>query len=391
MTTKYQEPTGQETAGHLFETVPPSAYEVFMEEQNLPIHRGIGVHDVRELPLAPWKRMGGQGTFIELDGQSGKWGMYVVEVPAGGVLNAERHMYEELFLIIEGRGSTEIWREGSSKKQTFEWQPGSHFAVPLNTWHRLVNATSNPALVLVSTSATLAMTLYPSRSFVFDNPMEFLDRYDESDDYFKPKEELEPEPESGRAMLVSNLLPDIVNCYLPLDNRRGPGYRWIAPRMANNTFFTGFVAGYPVGRYSTAHYHQSGINLICLRGKGYTLNWPVEIGPRPWESGKGDQVKRFDYVAGGMVAAAPDPSGGSSWFHQHFSVGKDLFRVRAISGAWMRRGGKAGEERAGVGVPIDQGGFQLPYRLEDPMIRKMYQEALGKEGAEIDMPEELYR
>ncbi len=85
---------------------------------------------------------------------------------------------------------------------------------------------------------------------------------------------------------------------------------------------------------------------------------------------------------------APD-SGGGNWFHLHFSVGKDLFQVGSLSGG-VRGRGQAGEERAGVGVPIDQGGFQLPYRLEDPMIRKMYKEALQKEGAEIDMPEELY-
>ncbi|MFC1977443.1 hypothetical protein ACFLWS_04165, partial [Chloroflexota bacterium] len=54
-------------------------------------------------------------------------------------------------------------------------------------------------------------------------------------------------------------------------------------------------------------------------------------------------------------------------------------------------GGEPGEERAGVGVPIDQGGFQLPYRLEDPFVRKAYQEALEKEGAEVDIPQELYR
>ena len=57
----------------------------------------------------------------------------------------------------------------------------------------------------------------------------------------------------------------------------------------------------------------------------------------------------------------------------------------------MRRRGQAGEEVAGVGLPIDQGGFQLPCRLEDPFIRKAYKEALEKEGVEIDMPEGLYR
>ncbi len=245
-------------------------------------------------------------------------------------------MYEEISLVIEGRGSTEVWRGGSPKKQTFEWQPGSHFAVPLNAWHRLVNATSSPALVLVATSAPRVIDLFPSPSFIFDNPFEFPDRYDESEDYFKPRDELEPHPQSGRAMLRSSLLPDITRCYLPLDNNRAPGYRWIEPRMAGNTntFFHGFIAEYPSGRYSKAHYHQAGAVLVCLRGKGYTYNWPVELGPRPWEAGKGHLVKLQDYVPGGMVAAAP---GGGDWFHQHFSIGKDFFRVRAIIGGLRRR------------------------------------------------------
>ncbi len=391
MATKYQEPTGQELAGHPVLKVLPSPYHVFMGEEGIPIFRGLGMSDVRELPLKPWKRMGGKGSFIQLDGtaQAGKWALYVVEVPAGGVLNAERHMYEEMFLIIEGRGSTEVWWDGSSKKQTFEWQPGTHFAIPLNTWHRLVNATSSPALVVVATTAPSVMALFPSRNFIFDSPVEFPERYDESEDYFKPRDELEPDPLQGRAMLRSSVLPDIIHCYLPLDNNRGPGYRWIVPKMANGVFFTGFIAEYPVGRYSKAHYHPPGAVLICLRGKGYTLNWPVEVGHRPWESGKGHLVQRLDYVPGGMVAAAPDSSGGGNWFHQHFSVGKDLFRVRAIFGDMG--GGEPGSERASVGTEIGQGGRALSYREEDPMIRKMYQEALEKEGAEFTMPEEIYQ
>ncbi|MBI4331004.1 MAG: cupin domain-containing protein [Chloroflexi bacterium] len=386
----YQEPAGQELAGHkLHYKVARSAYEVFMEEQTIPIYRGIGIYDVRQLPLATWNRTGGRGTFVQLDGQAGLWGMHVVEVPARGTLNSEHHMYEEMFLIIEGRGSTEVWREGSSRKRTFEWQPGSHFAVPLNTWHRLVNATSAPALVLVATSAPRVMELFPSRSFIFDNPLQFPDRYDESDGYFKPRDELEPDPESGRAILRSNLLPDIIHCYLPLDNHRAPGYRRMAVRMAGNVFFnvSGFIAEYPSGRYSKAHYHQAGAVLICLSGKGYTYNWPVGLGPRPWEVGEGHLVKRQDYIPGGMVAAAP---GGGDWFHQHFSVGKDLLRVRAIT-AGLQLAEQGGQDKASTGVEIGQGGCALGYREEDPQIRKIYKEALEKEGVELQMPESLYR
>ncbi|MFC2060493.1 cupin domain-containing protein [Chloroflexota bacterium] len=384
----YQAPVGQEVAGHIHYKKLPTPYEVFIAEQNIPIYRGIGAYDLRQLPLAPWERMGGQGTFIQLDGQAGLWGMYLVEVPAGGVLKSERHIYEEIFLVIEGRGSTEVWREGSNKKQSFEWQPGSHFAIPLNLAHRLVNATSSPALLLATTTATPVMELYPSRSFVFDNPAELPDRYDESEDYFKPREDLEPHPESGRAMLRSAVIPDIARCYLPLDNHRAPGYRWIKPIMAGNTFFAGFIAEYPSGRYSKAHHHEPGAVLVCLRGKGYTYNWPVELGPRPWEAGNGHLVKRQDYVPGGIVAAAP---GGGEWYHQHFSTSKDFFRVRAYIGP-MKRTKQAGEDLASTSVNMgEEGGYAVNYSDEDPQVRKNYMEALAKEGVEFQMPESLYK
>ena len=92
---------------------PATPYEIYMDEQNLPIHRGtVGFYDIRDLTLASWQRMGAQGAFIELNGCGGLQGMYVIEVPSAGVITPEKHMYEEIFYVLEGRGTTEIWSEG---------------------------------------------------------------------------------------------------------------------------------------------------------------------------------------------------------------------------------------------------------------------------------------
>ena len=171
-----------------------SPYERFMEEEGIPIHRGIGVRDTRDLPLGDWKRLGGRGTFLYLDGLEGVKGMFVVEVPSGGALNPEKHMYDEFFLVIEGRGSTEVWNEGGTKKHVFEWQPGTLFLAPINTWHRLVNATGSPALLLAANNAPPVMNIYQSHRFIFDNPYEFTERFDASDDFFKVRTDLEAEP-----------------------------------------------------------------------------------------------------------------------------------------------------------------------------------------------------
>ncbi|TMA62934.1 MAG: cupin domain-containing protein [Deltaproteobacteria bacterium] len=112
-----------------------AAYLRWMEQEGIPIFDGLAVEDVTELPRKPWARMGGSGSYIQLKGSGGVTGMYVVEIPPGGALEPERHMYDELLYVLKGRGSTEVWYDGM-RKQAFEWSEGSLFAPPLNTWHR---------------------------------------------------------------------------------------------------------------------------------------------------------------------------------------------------------------------------------------------------------------
>ncbi|NIO12014.1 MAG: cupin, partial [Deltaproteobacteria bacterium] len=72
-----------------------TVYESFVEDEGIPIVRGLGVYDVRDVTLGPWKRTGGNGAYLELNGVGGKSGLYVIEIPPGGALNPEKHMFEE--------------------------------------------------------------------------------------------------------------------------------------------------------------------------------------------------------------------------------------------------------------------------------------------------------
>ena len=368
---------------------PPMPYDVFMEEQEVPIVRDFGVSKVQNLPLKPWKRMGGRGTFIQLFGTEGLWGSYVVEVPGSGALNVERHMYEEQYLVVEGRGSTEVWQE-DGKKSVFEWQKGSMFAIPLNAYHRIVNASSSPALLLAGTSAPNAMNLYANSEFIFNCPFVFRDRFDGREDYFKAKDDVAPDPVRGLAMRRTNIIPDVINCELPLDNRRSPGYRRIEPHMVGNRFYL-WIGQHETGRYSKAHAHGSAAVLICLQGKGYTYTWPSSLGPRPFSDGKRDKVVRVDYEPVGMVSAAPM---SGDWFHQHFGISKDPLRLSAWFGPNNARGRKPG--RPGVmekdmgAIDIRDGGSAIPYDEEDPLIRKEYEAALQGVGATSRMEDWLY-
>ncbi len=400
MTSKlgFTEPSGEEPAGYHVYRQPKSPYQRYMEEEGIPIYRGIGVYDTRELELGQWPRTGGWGAFLDLAGvEGGGKGMYVIEVPARGALLPEKHMYDEFFLVIEGRGSTEVWQDGSSRKFVFEWQPGTLFMIPINCMHRMVNAGSAPALLLSANNMPPAINLYESRRALFENPYKFTERFDETDDFFRPKDELQADEVRGRAAIVSNVFPDIVNCELPLDNQRAPGYRRIQPYFTGfqrNAGTGGFIAQYPSGRYSKAHYHASGAVLVCLRGRGYSYNWPVEAGPHPWQDGKEDQVKIQEYIPGGLVAAAP---GGGNWFHQHFSCGAEPLRVinywGGPTGRWSGVGAEEGDEevRAGNIYGIYEGGRTILYPEEDPFIREYYKRRLAENGVEFTMPDHVFQ
>jgi quercetin dioxygenase-like cupin family protein len=183
----WHEPKAGENAGTGTFSRPAMPYDRFMEAEGVPVHRAIGVHRVHDLPMKPWQRLGGRGTYIQLFGTEGLWGMYVVEIPPGGALNPEKHMYEKQVFVVEGRGSTEIWNEGQTKKNAFEWQKGSLFAIPLNANHRFVNASNSPALLLCGTTAPNVMNLIDNPRFIFDCPFNFSDRYSGAEDFFKPR------------------------------------------------------------------------------------------------------------------------------------------------------------------------------------------------------------
>ena len=365
-------------------------YDKFMQDEGLPVIREIGIRDLRDVELADWARTGGRGSFIQLLGTEELWGMYVIEVPPGGALTPEHHLYEEVFYVVSGRGSTEVWLDDEKKKATFEWRAGSLFAVPLNSWHRLVNASRSPALVLVATTAPSLMNHFRNTDFIFGSDYQFTERYSDDPEFFQFKDTVYRGPTDGRAMMVTNLVPDVVNAALPLDNQRSPGYRRVETYLASNTFYT-WVGEHEPGKYSKAHYHPPSPILVCLRGEGYTYTWPRQYGTQPFADGMADKVLRQEYVPGGMVAAAP---GGGDWFHQHFGISTEPLRFLYFGGliryGAFNPGVRPGEKKASGNLNLEEGGNSIGYHQEDPYFREEFERLLTANGGKSIMPESLY-
>ena len=66
----WHEPKAGENAGFGKFKRPAMPYDRFMESEGVPVFRGIGLRTVFELPMAPWKRLGGRGTYIQQIGRA---------------------------------------------------------------------------------------------------------------------------------------------------------------------------------------------------------------------------------------------------------------------------------------------------------------------------------
>ena len=187
----WHEPNGNTYAGTAAWNRRATPYDRFMAAQDVPIIRDIAIPDLQNVALGNWPDMGGRGAFIQLFGTEGLWGSYLVEVPGAGALNAERHLYEEIFLVLEGRGTTEIWATDGDPPEIFEWERGSLFSIPLNSFHRIVNSSSNPALLLAGTSAPNIFNLLNDQHVIFKSDVSFPNRFNTQGNNFETKDGLE--------------------------------------------------------------------------------------------------------------------------------------------------------------------------------------------------------
>ena len=102
------------------------AYELFIESEGIPIHTGADVPDLRTAQLGKWARLDAKGAYLRLMGAEDTDNGYLIELEPGKSSAPEKHLFEEYFFVLTGRGTCEVWNEGE-KPTSFEWQEGSLF------------------------------------------------------------------------------------------------------------------------------------------------------------------------------------------------------------------------------------------------------------------------
>ncbi|MBI4288329.1 MAG: cupin domain-containing protein [Chloroflexi bacterium] len=337
----------------------PTPYEEWEKAEGLPIVRGHSIDDLRTVPVKPWPRKGGMGALIRLEGSEDSNDSYVCEIPPGGTLKPQRHLFEEVIFVIQGRGATTIWTDGGAK-QTFEWQEGSLFSPPLNVWHQHFNGQGDkPARFMGITNRPVAINLYRNLDFIYNNPFVFKDRYGGGSDYFSGQGKLQ----AGRVW-ESNFIPDVHGFKLYEWKTRGAGGTNIMFEMSSN-FLRPHISEFPVGTYKKGHRHGPGAHVIILNGEGYSLIWPA-----------GSPPTKIDWRKYSLFVPPDD------WYHQHFNVGSQPARYLAITwGTWRVKMTKVRQQFNSA----KEGGNQIEYADESPEIRKLFQAELARKGLKDKM------
>jgi oxalate decarboxylase/phosphoglucose isomerase-like protein (cupin superfamily) len=348
-----------------------NTYQVYQQQEGIPVYTGFAVEDLRALELGPWARRGGSGAFINLDGTGGTNDAYVCEIPPGGSLAPQRQLYEEMVYVLEGNGSTLVWYD-EARKVHFEWKTGSLFAIPLNAFHRHFNGRGDrPARFLAVTSAPMVMNLFHNLNFIFETPYVFDDRFAGDQEEFSGQGKYFRSRGKRTTVLETNFVPDTHGIQLYSWKERGAGGKNIMFELAHQTM-AAHISEFPVGTYKKGHRHGPGAHVIILSGDGYSLLWP-----------EGSDLKKVDWRTGSMVVPPND------WFHQHFNPGAEPARYLALRWGSKRydMGGaiKSGEESSDVSVK--EGGLQIEYEDEDPRILSTFEEETRQRGAESRMRE----
>jgi hypothetical protein len=353
-------------------------YVKWIESLDVPIHRGYYIEDLRTLQLGgPWKQREADVAFVELAGQEGISGAYVLEIPPGATLPPYRIAIDDLVYVLNGRGLTTIWAEDRPKK-TFEWEKHGLFLVPANYTYQVTNSSgTEPVRLLFTNGLPTAMAAIPDPNFYFNSPVVDLELlYGETGGFYS---EAKVARETGRGTTrntwVGNFFPNMLLWdHLDPFRQRGAGGRvvWINfPKSIHGSHMSVF----PAGTYKKAHRHGPGVVIVIPTGEGYSVMWPNDGAEKivcPWHEGS--------------VFVPPN-----RWWHQHFNAGATDARYVAL--------------HAPTGMPTGASSFtgsdgeritnreedQIEYPDEDPWIRQYFEEQVAKHGGKTAMPEEAYR
>jgi uncharacterized RmlC-like cupin family protein len=297
--------------GDLAELELLDAYERWKDGEGVPVYHGTGVPDLVTLELGAWARRSARGAILDLEGTGGLIDAHVVELAPGGESSPFRHLYEEIIYVVSGRGNCAVWY-GDGPKQSFEWGPGSLFAIPLNAWSQLFNGSGQePARLFSVTSLPSMLKTFRNLDFIFNNDFAFRDRFDGNVGYFSQEGKLWHR--GLNHVWETNFMPDVRTQTLHANPEPGVGTLDEEISLAANNMGA-YLGELVKGTYQKARGLSSPEHVLFLSGEGYTFRWRAGS----------HHAHRSDWKAGTLTVER------EGWFHQHFNLENGRSRYLAI-------------------------------------------------------------
>jgi mannose-6-phosphate isomerase-like protein (cupin superfamily) len=360
------------------EAVKPLAYGIdsyleWVKREGLLVHEGLALNLIK-LETADWPRFGVNGAALHFRGSGDFCSMFLMNIGAGKATNPIQHVFEAIYYVFEGRGSTQLeFSDGTTR--SFEWGPRSFFAIPLNAKYRHFNASGTErALLAATTTAPLMMKIFHNERFIFDLPFDFTDRIGK-EAFFNGQGDLHM-VRPGNNMWETNFVPDLGELELTSWDDRGKGSKNIIFALGDGIMHA-HMSEIPPAMYKKAHRHIDGAHVLTLSGNGYSLLW------YPGDK----EFERVDWEYG--VVFPPS----AQQFHQHFVTSNNASRYIATGIGGMRYPlteehrrialGKPGEKQS-LSLSVKDGGDQIEFTDQDPRIHAIWREEMRKNGIPSD-------
>ncbi len=298
--------------------------------------------------------------------------MFLYELKAGASTLPQQHLFEEVFFVLEGRGSTQVELDDGSRR-SFEWGPRSFFAVPLNAKHRHFNGSGSQRALFVSTSNfPLMINTFHSDAFIFGGTQfSFADRFGKKEHYAGEGDLFMIR--QGNNIWETNFVPDMAELALTEYGDRGPGSSNIKFILADGLMYAHMSEIAPA-TYKKAHRHMNGVHVLTLTGGGYSLLW--------YEAQK--DFERIDWSFGTVFPPLDNQ------FHQHFVTSVEPSRyiattIGSLRYPWTERQrnfnfGEKGQKRQQSSLSLKEGGGQIEYEDQDPRIHQIWLDEMRKNG-----------
>ena len=90
-------------------------YDRWMENQNVPIHRGYFIEDLRSIEVGPWHERECNAAFIQVSGMEGVAEARLTELPPGASAPPMKFALDETVYTVSGHGIATVWTSGVDK------------------------------------------------------------------------------------------------------------------------------------------------------------------------------------------------------------------------------------------------------------------------------------